>query len=153
MLCESGCLTLHVLFFCQQVYHHINEKQIKLFLFVYVVSISSLCLMLVLACWNFFIFRLNSLICSQWQLINNCSLFCLFLPKTVDLLNCTFLKNEDLQIKLFEAFYWESSLVFPQNKMHKIITVSIYDAMVYDKILDQKMIRKRGRYIIKTNTS
>ena len=101
--------------FCQQMYHHINEKQIKSFLFVHVVGISSLCSMLVLVCWNFFTFRLNSLICSQWQLINNCSLSCLFLSKTVDLLNCTFLKNEDLQIKLFEAFYWESSLVFPQK--------------------------------------
>ena len=135
--------------FCQQVYHHINEKQIKSFLFVHVVSISSLSSMMVLVCWNFFTFRLNSLIFSKWQLISNCSLSCLFYQKLSTCLTAQFWRMKIYKSNYLRRFTENRHLYFHKTKMHKIITVSICDDMVYNKILDQKMLRKRGRYIIK----
>ena len=138
--------------FCQQKYHHINEKQIKSFLFVHVVSISSLCSMLVLVCWNFFTFRLNSLIFSKWQLINNCSLSCLFYQKLSTCLTAQFWRMKIYKSNYLRRFTENRHLYFHKNKMHKIITVSICDAMVKQNT-GPKDDTEKGRYIIRTNTS
>ena len=63
------------------------------------------------------------------------------------------MKNENLQIKLYKAFYLELPPVIQQN--NKILNCIVFLCYHLQQNIKQQKnkIRKRGRYIIKNNTS